>query len=270
MQNKCSGYATWILWPRIELRMIWDVVADETYDVRRTWSESKGFIVIRTNDGCGELWTHQGEDFHLSKGSVIILPEHDIQRYKTMGESWHFWWCHFQIDCPHMLISQEMRFPAAQKEEPLLFSAIWDNLTCPDLLRRAEAVWRFGGLLNQWGMLRPTGSASEIHHGVEEAINGLHKPPYGLLTVAEMAQRAHLSERHFRTLFHARTGMSPKAYCNQIRLNIGRERLRMGLCTVEEIALELGFSSPAHFSKQYRQEFGYPPICDRPRSHDTH
>ncbi len=78
-------------------------------------------------------------------------------------------------------------------------------------------------------------------------------------TVAQMACEAHMSERNFRLAFAAVTRQSPKRFYDRLRLRTAEELLRQGVYTVAQVGDRLGFSSPFHFSKAFKQCFGYPP-----------
>ena len=57
----------------------------------------------------------------------------------------------------------------------------------------------------------------------------------------------------------ALTGHSPSVYINSIRLYQGKKLLQTTDLNVSEIAYDVGFSSPAYFSKLFLEEFGISP-----------
>lgn len=72
-----------------------------------------------------------------------------------------------------------------------------------------------------------------------------------------------LSESAFRHLFKSYTGMSPIEYRNQIRLQEARNLIQNGEFSVEEAALDTGFSNLSFFCRSYKALFGRSPGKDR-------
>jgi AraC family transcriptional regulator len=87
------------------------------------------------------------------------------------------------------------------------------------------------------------------------------------VSLAEIAREACLSPFHLHRNFRALFGETPHQYVLRLRLDLAADRLRHTSVDVTEIALSVGFSSPAHFSRaftrryrlspsQYRRRFG--------------
>lgn len=75
---------------------------------------------------------------------------------------------------------------------------------------------------------------------------------------AQMAAFCNLSEAHLRRLFKVRTGVSPKAYQDQVRVEKAEELLKNGF-SVRMVSEILGYSDPYHFSRRFKSILGYPP-----------
>ena len=80
----------------------------------------------------------------------------------------------------------------------------------------------------------------------------------GRLWLSDVARRLHVSESTLSHRYAALTGESPKAAF--IRLKVAQARLLLLKGTpVKTVAAQLGFSSPFHFSRCFRQATGTPP-----------
>ena len=55
------------------------------------------------------------------------------------------------------------------------------------------------------------------------------------------------------------TGKSPSVYLRSIRLSRAQEMIQKREATISEISFKVGFSSPAYFSRCFKEEFGYSP-----------
>src|SRR5206468_8385673 len=82
------------------------------------------------------------------------------------------------------------------------------------------------------------------------------------LRVDEVARRVAMSPSHFAHRFQAVARVSPMRFLRQVRLDHARERLVSG-ARVSEVALEVGFESPAHFTREFKRKFGFTPSMTR-------
>ena len=78
-------------------------------------------------------------------------------------------------------------------------------------------------------------------------------------TVVDVAKQVGCSPPTLNRLFHELMGISPKAYAQQIRFSRSEALLAGGGLSIKEIAAELGFNSPNHFSAQFKHLYGISP-----------
>lgn len=79
------------------------------------------------------------------------------------------------------------------------------------------------------------------------------------ISVAELARLVCLSPDHFSRAFKSTTGRSPHQVISEMRIERAKALLREADLSMTELALELGFSSSAHFSSRFRQLTGLTP-----------
>lgn len=79
------------------------------------------------------------------------------------------------------------------------------------------------------------------------------------LSVTELARLVELSPDHFSRAFKSATGRSPHQVISEMRIERAKALLRDSSLSMTELALELGFSSSAHFSSRFRQLTGLSP-----------
>lgn len=84
------------------------------------------------------------------------------------------------------------------------------------------------------------------------------------LDVMTMAEVAQLSPAHFARAFAATVGMTPFRYVMTRRLARAHELLERTHRPVLDIALDVGFKTPSHFTSRFRREFGVTPRAIRP------
>jgi AraC family transcriptional regulator len=79
------------------------------------------------------------------------------------------------------------------------------------------------------------------------------------LSLAELARAVFSSPFHLARIFRRETGLSLHRQLTRLRLHHALEHLADGKPDLTMLALDLGFSSHAHFSNAFRREFGSAP-----------
>jgi len=81
----------------------------------------------------------------------------------------------------------------------------------------------------------------------------------------DIAAYTGISRRQLQRLFHRYLLCTPSRYYTQIRLARAREMLHQTSMNLVEISALTGFISSSHFSKSYKEYFGYAPSAERKR-----
>ena len=80
--------------------------------------------------------------------------------------------------------------------------------------------------------------------------------------VEELAEIAGMGVSTFHHHFRAITSMSPLQYQKQLRLHEARRLLLTEQADASTAAFRVGYESNSQFSREYRRQFGQPPIRD--------
>lgn len=170
------------------------------------------------------------------------------------------------------------RFPSAQVSNDTIYvqdGKVWTSagiLTGIDLaLALVEAdlgkscALHIGNLLVLAGM-RPgdspqksalLASQAQASHPIRELLSWIRLNLTERLTLDVMAARMGMSDRHFRRVFQAETGLAPSRYVTNARLDYAAELLRNTSWNIESVAMKSGFDSidalQRGFVKRWRQ-----------------
>jgi AraC family transcriptional activator of pobA len=97
----------------------------------------------------------------------------------------------------------------------------------------------------------------------EELLNeyfGSDKPrELGLPSVSFCADQLNLSANYFGDLIKKETGKSAQEYIQLKTMDVAKEKIFDTSKSVSEIAYELGFKYPQHFTRSFKQHVGYTP-----------
>jgi AraC-like DNA-binding protein len=127
---------------------------------------------------------------------------------------------------------------------------------------RREILWRL--LTGEQGALvRQIGLADGMLAHISEAIRWIRRHHTEPVRVADLADLAGMSTSTFHRHFRAATSMTPIQFQKQIRLQEARVLLRTQDATAAEVAFQVGYTSPAHFTREYHKAFGRTPGEDR-------
>ena len=86
------------------------------------------------------------------------------------------------------------------------------------------------------------------------------------MSLDELAASIGVSRRQIERLFKRHLDQVPTKYYLELRLRRARELLLQTSMSIMDITTACGFQSPPHFSKCYRNTFGYPPSAERQTS----
>jgi len=83
--------------------------------------------------------------------------------------------------------------------------------------------------------------------------------------VAGMAAASGLAERSFNRRFVKATGLTPMSYVHTLRLEEAKQMLETEECSIEDIAVEVGYEDPSFFRRLFRRRVGITPGAYRRR-----
>jgi AraC-like DNA-binding protein len=81
----------------------------------------------------------------------------------------------------------------------------------------------------------------------------------GLPSVAYCAEQMYLSANYFGDLIKKETGKSAQEYIQLKLMDIAKEKIFDTSKSISEVAYELGFKYPQHFTRLFKQRVGYTP-----------
>ena len=110
------------------------------------------------------------------------------------------------------------------------------------------------GMLQQ--MLLRDSHASRI----SKAITVIRQEYKSALSVSYLAQVAGMSQSSFHQRFKSVIGTTPLQYQKELRLIQAQRLLSQGQHSVAGTAYEVGYESPAQFSREYTRKFSCSPI----------
>ncbi|MCP4609610.1 MAG: AraC family transcriptional regulator [Planctomycetes bacterium] len=75
----------------------------------------------------------------------------------------------------------------------------------------------------------------------------------------QIAEDCHIDSAYLCRLFKRFDNQSPYQYLMRLKMNVAAQRLQTPNTSVKEVAFQLGFNDPFHFSRAFKRIFGMPP-----------
>lgn len=98
-----------------------------------------------------------------------------------------------------------------------------------------------------------------FEHQVREYFSNGHAEAAGIPTVAYFADRANLSTSYFGDLIKKEAGMTAQSYIQEALISQSKQMLLERALTINEIAYQLGFQYPQHFTRLFKNKVGMTP-----------
>lgn len=83
------------------------------------------------------------------------------------------------------------------------------------------------------------------------------------LSIAQIASECSLSRSHFSRAFKKNTGVSPRDWFLQLRLDKAKSLLTGSDLTISQISLDCGFADQSHFTRVFTRMLGVTPFTWR-------
>ena len=80
-----------------------------------------------------------------------------------------------------------------------------------------------------------------------------------LRSQAQIARECHLDTAYLCRLFHRYNEQSPYLFLTRLKMNAAASQLQQPGALVKNVAADLGFTNPFHFSRVFKSVFGLPP-----------
>ena len=199
-------------------------------------------------------------EFKASEGDVFYLPFRSVYTMHIHTDDYKFIFCDFEFAesearCGVLYPNQK------QKNSDNLFLKLLNCYHSSSLNARTECMSILYGIysiLQQDAHKKYLGKNKE--NKAAEAMRYIDEnftlPEF---SISLLAEKIGMSEVYIRKLFKAQYGISPSKYLISIRLENAKKLMKYPFLTLEECALQSGFSSLQYFCRLFKKETGISP-----------
>lgn len=240
----------------------------DDYRIRR--SRGAGDWLLTFTLGGQGMYRLHGQDHACHAGDVAILLPGVPHDYRTVrGKYWDFLWAHF-IPRPQWLGWLQLgRNARGLVLLPIDDAALRERLhqAFLRLLRDSKQDKPYSDELAQNALeevlllITQSGAqgSARFDPRIEHTLSYLTAHLGDAISVETLAAGVAMSPSGFAHLFKAQVGVSPMQMLLKLRLKQAARLLEYTARSVQEIAFDLGFESPFHFSRQFKAWHGLSP-----------
>lgn len=220
--------------------------------------------------------------YFVNVGNVVFIDQSEIHKASSMGEEPH---ARIVINFSEEFIAPMARcfagvdlfqlFHSAQK---VLALPMRTRAQAEDILARLLACGESDAptavamrrvllcelllLLSEYQQNQPKAEQgnARITNKTIDAISGYISTHYReKLTLDDLAERFHMSRYYLSRLFKQTTNISLMEYLNGVRLRAAKELLENTASPIADVAAEVGYATPGHFTRMFRIGTGLAP-----------
>lgn len=197
----------------------------------------------------------QKRSYHLTDNSLTYVPANvsytRTYKYDTMIVI-HFSCFGYEYRDIEYFYPKE---PVRYREKFKKILNIWKEKGASYKMRAAAVLYEI--LADAYSENRPMITQNKlINDAAEYMLNNFSDPD---ISVACLAEIAHISEAYFRRLFKAEYNTSPKKYISKLRIKYASELIATGYYSLPQVAELSGFSDYRYFSVEFKRHMGCSP-----------
>lgn len=232
-------------------------------------------------------WWVGDESFTLTPGSVLIVRPNELHGSSTgVLEPCEHYWLRLKLDdganWPGLtkaqtkslksdLLSYEKRaFVATDVVREAFTRMIEEHRTetqYGELVCRAQLHKLLSAVVRDYRSEQERSEQMEtrISPAIHKTVCAIHDSIEEPMSIAQLAQLAHMSESSFRKQFKVEVGCSPHDYVIHRRVQKSKKLLLNSERSIIDIAFDLGFSSSQYFATVFKRKTGLTPKQFRER-----
>jgi AraC-like DNA-binding protein len=243
------------------------------WDTGRTLDD---FQILLIHSGKGTFESAPSGRRMVNEGSVILLFPGVWHRYRPhRSTGWTEQWITFNGEFPKALLKNDIISPQRPVLNPgpnELIVELFEQVA--DVIRNETVGYQQTGSMKVLQILANVdsevrlrslgGTRTEKKMGKARAI--MAQNLNGPLDIPTLANSLNMGYSWFRRMFKQHTGHPPAQYHLHLRINRAKHILLETDLSVKEIAYELGFDTPNHFSQAFKNSVGHSPTIFRSRA----
>ncbi len=228
----------------------------------------KQFILIYCTKGEG-WYSINEKKYTLKANQLMILPPQKAHKYGADNHNpWSIYWIHFAGDNAATIVHHLQRNGGYEaintkhtEERNILFDKLFSLLEIADNMdNMLDAYLSFPYYLISFrqSVLKENNLQND-YNPIDQSIAFMKTKLNTSVALKELADHVSLSVSHYSTLFQQKTNNSPINYFLFLKMQYACQYLENTSLSIKQIASEIGYDDPFHFSRTFKNVIGVSP-----------
>ncbi len=215
---------------------------------------------IRCTHGEGKLY-YSDRKITLRENNYIFIRFNDIAKYKAVSQIWEYRWVNFSAaGITDFELNKKYTSPLTENEADIFSRLLFagQEIKNTNYINSLFSSYLFSIIIeNEIAEKNP--DFKERKRLIDDICSFIQQKLYSRISITEISLFFKISPRRIHQIFTAELSISPKQYIIKKKMEEGYKLLVQTSAPINKIADMLCFSSPYHFSNEFKKIFNQTP-----------
>lgn len=245
------------------------ILADDNYihicnDEEKILRNPETTAFIRCISGQGKFYL-KNKRIILNKNEFILIKFYDLIKYKSLSNLWEYRWINFSTTSHSDFELNKIYYSPYTDNEEKAFDKFISVSSITENTNYINALFlNYFYIITEENKMETAGAISEQHIKIIDDICAyIQQKIYDKITVNDVSAFFRITPRRVHQIFSKELEISPKQYIIKKKMEEGYRLLVQTSVPINRISEMLCFSSPYHFTNEFKKIFGQTPTAVR-------
>lgn len=247
------------------IKSAYKILADDSYyhicgEDEKELHPKDTIAFIRCTSGKGKLY-YSDKEIVLTENDYIFIKFSDIVKYKALSPIWGYRWVNFSAKgISDFELDKKYSTPITENEEKAFSKLLYagQEINNDNYINTLFSSYLFCVLIEN--KMNEKGTPSkESKRIIDDICAYIQQKLYSKISISEISLFFKISPRRLHQIFTNNLDISPKKYILKKKMEEGYRLLVQTSAPINKIADMLCFSSPYHFTNEFKKIFAQSP-----------